>query len=181
MAMNLKPSSLWDQMQMALLRMFTLLLGLLDGVLNVHWGERLLERLAHRWQARLVQLDKDIAHLEQERARLRAQAEALAIHAAAIYLGGRSLTHNELCFDPADPHDEEMLDATIDLLVKQRLASIEMQEIEPGHYVYRLELDWMAIHTRLSNAADQAGLEMEDWFREGLKFIDEAFLSEVAP
>jgi hypothetical protein len=179
--MNLRPSSLWDQMQLTLLQMFTLLLDRLDGVLNVHWGERLLERLAHRWQAQLVQLDKDIAHLEQERARLRAQAEALAIHAAVIYLGGRSLTRNELRFDPADPHDEEMLDATIDLLVKQRLASIETHEIEPGHYVYHLELDWMAIHTRLSNAADQADLEMKDWFQEGLKFIDEAFLSEANP
>jgi hypothetical protein len=177
--MNLKRLSFWDQTQLTLLRMFTLFLGLMDGWLHIHWGERLLELLAHRWQARLLQLDKDIAHLEQERERLQVQAEALAIHAAAIYLGGRSLAHNELRFDPADPHDEEMLDATIEVLVKQRLASIATEEIEPGHYIYHLEPDWMAIHTRLSSMMEQAKPEMEDWFREGLKFIDEVFLSEA--
>jgi len=174
--MNLKPLSFWAQMRLTLLRLFTLLLGLVDGLLHVHWGERLLERLAQRWQTQLVQLDQDIARLERERERLQVQAEALAIHAAAVYLGGRSLARNELRFDPVDPHEEERLDAIIAVLVKQQLASIETEEIEPGHYVYHLEPNWMAIRTRLSSAADQAESEMTDWFREGLKFIDETFL-----
>jgi hypothetical protein len=177
--MNLKHSSFWNQTQLTLLRMFTLFLGLVDRLLGIPWGERLLDRLARRWQARLGQLDKDIAHLEQERQRLQAQTEALAIHAAAIYLAGRSLAHNELRFDPADPHEEEMLDATIESMVKHGLVSIEAEEIEPGHYVYLLDPDWPAIRTHLSKAADQAEPEMAQWFREGLKFIDDSCLPEA--
>jgi hypothetical protein len=179
--MNLKPLAFWNQMQLTLLRLLTLFLGLVDGLLHVRWGERLLERLARRWQTQIVQLDQEVARLEQERERLQAQSEALAIHAATIYLGGRSLAHNGLRFDPADPHEEEMLDATIELLVKQRLASIEMEEIETGHYVYHLQPDWLAIRTRLSGAADQSEPEMADCFRASLKFVDETFLSEANP
>ena len=110
---------------------------------------------------------------------MQGQAEALAIHAATIYLGGRSLARDELLFDPADPHDEEILDATIDLLVKERLAAIEAEEIGERRYVYRLDPDWVAIRARLVRATDQAEPEVADWFRESLKFIDESFLSDA--
>jgi hypothetical protein len=39
-----------------------------------------------------------------------------------------------------------------------------------------LEPHWAAIRTRLSDAVDQAEPQVADWFREGLRFIDEAFL-----
>mgnify|MGYP001146971638 CR=1 FL=1 len=175
--MNPSPLSFRDQMQLVLLRLLSALLGGVDGLFNVRWGERLLERLTNHWESQLVQIDKALARLENERHQLQLQAEALAIHAAAIYLGGRSLAHGELLFDPADPHDEEMLDASIDLLVKARLASIETEEVETRHYVYHLEPDWPAIYTRLSDAAEQAEPRVADWFREGLRFIDEAFPS----
>ena len=64
-------------------------------------------------------------------------------------------------------------------LVKERLAAIESEQIEPGHYVYHLEPDWSAIRARLSDAAGQTDPEMADWFRQGLEFIDDAFLSEA--
>jgi hypothetical protein len=178
--MNPNSLSFWDQVQLTLLRVLSLTLGLVDRLLNVHWGERLLERLASRWQARLEQLDRALASLQQERSRLHLHGEALALYAAAIYLGGRSLARDELRFDPADPHDEEILDATIDLLVKERLASITSQEIEPGHYVYSLEPDWPAIRARLSEAANQAPPDVANWFREGVCFIDEALLPQAA-
>ena len=104
---------------------------------------------------------------------------AAALHAAAVYLGGRSLARGELSFDPADPRDEEMLDATIDLLVKEQLASIEAVETGDGHYIYRLEPNWAEIHSKLSQATEQADPEIADWFREGLHFIEEAFLAEA--
>jgi hypothetical protein len=176
-----KSLSFWVQTELALLRLLTAALGLVDGLFNVGWGERLLERMAGRWQARLVQLDASIAALEQERHRLQSHAEALAVHAAAIYLGGRSLTHDELVFDPADPRDEEILDASIEILVKGRLAAIETEEIEKGHYVYCLEPDWIAIRDRLAEAAEDSEADIADWLREGLAFIDETFLSEQEP
>lgn len=179
--MNLKPLTFWEQVQLTALRLLTLFLGLVDGLLHVRWGEQLLEHLARRWQSRIAQLDQHLARLEQERERLEAQSEALALHVAAIYLGGRSLAHNGLHFDPADPHEEEMLDATIELLVKQRLASVEMEEIEAGHYIYHLQPDWRAIYARLSGAAEQSEPEMADCFRSSLKFIGDTFLSEANP
>ncbi len=178
--MNPTQGSFWDRTQLALLRLLTMLLALFDRLFNVRWGEHLLDRMANRWQAQLAQLDRSLARLEEERHRLQLQVEALAIHAATIYLGGRKLTHDELRFDPDLSHEEEILDASIDLLVKQRLATIETKEVEPGHFVYILEPDWAAIHSRLSAAAAQAEPEIAEWFREGLRFIEERLLVDTA-
>lgn len=169
--MNPSPLSLWEQTQLTLLRFLSIMLGLLDRLFHVHWGEHLLDRMSKRWQMRVDQLDETLAHLEKERRRLQLQAEALAIHAATIYLGGRSLAREELRFDPTIPGDEEILDASIALLVKQRLAAIESEEIEPGHFVYHLEPDWAAIHNHLGEVADQAEPETAEWLREGMRFI----------
>lgn len=175
--MNPRPWPTWSQIQLGLLRLLSGILRLVDGLFNVHWGEQMLGRLAGRWEAQLAHLDEALIRLEQERRQLQVQAEALALHTAALYLGGRSLTRSELRFDPADPHDEEILDATIDLLVKERLASIEAEELDGGGYVYYLEPDWSAIHARLTEATDQTEPETAQWFREGLAFIDESYLS----
>lgn len=168
--------SFWDQIQLTLLRMLTIALGLVDALFNVHLGEHLLDRLVNRWQARLGQIEEAMTALELERERIQKQAEALAIHTAAIYLGGRILVHDQLVFDPADPREEEILDASIELLVKERLAAIETREIEPGRYVYHLEPDWAAICARLAEATAGAEPEMADWLCEGLEFIDEAIM-----
>jgi hypothetical protein len=166
-------------MQLVLLRLLSAALGLIDGVLHVRWGERLLTRMADRWQVKIAQLDKAMAQLAVERKQLQLQSEALALHAAAIYLGGRNLARGELRFDPGDPEDEEILDATIDLLVKERLAAVEPVEIRAGRYVYYLEPDWAAIRTRLTEVTEGAEPEIVDWLCEGLRFIDESFLSET--
>jgi hypothetical protein len=174
--MNIHPLPLRDRIQLAILRLLSVVLSTIDHLFHVQWGERLLGRMASRWEARLAQLDEALVLLEQERGRLHGQAEALAIQATVIYLGGRSLTHDELCFDPADPHDEEILDAIIELLVKEQLAEIEMQEVEPERYIYRLEPNWPVIRTRLAEAAEQADPSIGEWLRDGLTFIDETFL-----
>ena len=179
--MNPSPLTFWDRAQLALLRMLSIGLGLMDRLFHVQWGERALGRLSRRWESQLEQLDETLAILEQEREQLQAQSEALAIHAAAIYLAGRNLTQDKLQFDPEISRDDEILDATIDLLVKQRLASIETEEIDDGHFVYTVEPDWAAILERLHAAADQADPEVAEWFQEGIRFIDEAFLQHSEP
>ena len=108
--------------------------------------------MSRKWERQLEALDQTLARLEQEREQIQDQSEALAIHAAAIYLAGRGLTDDGLRFDPELSHDDEILDATIDLLVKQRMASIETEEIDKGHFVYTLEPDWAAILQRLRAA-----------------------------
>jgi hypothetical protein len=179
--MNPGPFSCWHRLQLTLLRWFSVTLATVDGLLDVHWGERLLDRLADRWQTEIAQLDEMLVHLEKERHQLQSQAQALAVHAAAIYLAGRKLARDELRFDPADQQDEELLDASIDLLVKERLATIETEQIASGHYVYYLEPDWRAIQARLDEAANQADSEMADWLRESVRLIDEAFLPASNP
>jgi hypothetical protein len=177
--MNSTHFSLRNRLQLAVLRLLATILGLVDGLFNVQWGERVLDRLADHWQAQIDELDESLARLETERQKIQQQAETLALHAAAIYLAGRSLTHDELCFDPSDSRDEEMLDTVIDLLVKNRLAAIETEEVEPDRYVYHLEPDWVMIRARLSDAANQAEPMIAEWFREGLRLIDEAFLPQA--
>jgi primosomal protein N'' len=178
--MNPARLPLWDRTQLALLRLLTLLLELMDRLFSVRWGEHLLERMGNHWQVQLERLNSDLARLERERDWLQSQMEALAIHVATIYLAERELAQDELRFDPAIPRDEEILDASIDLLVKQCLATIETEEIESGHFIYHLELDWAAIRSRLSTAAAQAEPEIAEWFREGARFIDAAFVATGA-
>jgi hypothetical protein len=170
--------SLWDQTQLALLRFLGIFLGLLDRTFNVRWGEQVLAHMSQRWQAQLEKLEQEITALEKERHQSQLLAEALVIHAATIYLAGRLLAHKELRFDPAIPRDEEILDATIDMLVKQQLATIASEEIEPGHFVYDLEPDWAAIYNRIHQAANATEPEIAEWFQESLKLIEEALLPQ---
>ena len=172
--MSARPQSVWDRLELRAIRLTTIGLALFDSLFNVDWGERLLERRSDRWRARLVGLQEEMDRLEAERSRVQKQAEALALYAATIYLGGRSLAHHELRFDPADPHEEEILDATVDLLVKTRLAAIEDREAEPGRHIYYLEPDWAAIRARLAEAMGEAEPQAAELYRESLAFIDEA-------
>jgi len=133
----------------------------------------LLERMAARWQARLAQIDADLAALEREREMVRLQAEGLALYTAVTFLVSRQLARGELCFDSADPDDEVVLQANIDLLVKERLASVDVQEVEAGHYLYQLEPDWARIQARLEEAAGHAGPEAADWLRDGCRLVEE--------
>jgi hypothetical protein len=161
--------------ELGLIRLAARGLVLVDWLLNVRWGERLLDRASEGWQEQLAALDHALVHLSQERERLEDQIGALSIHVAAVYLGGRQVARGELCFDPADTRDEELLDASIDLLVSQRLAAIEPQEVGSGQYVYLLEPDWNAIRQVLARAVAQAEPDSAEWYREGIRFIDENF------
>jgi len=165
--------SLWERAQLFFLRLLSAGLGLADNLLGVHWGERILARLARRWQAQVDQIDEAMASLREEQDRLEVLLDGLRLQTAALYLGNRQLAQGELRFDPAEPHEEEILDATIELLVKKGLAAIETEEIEAGHYIYHLAPDWRAIRTRLDEAAEQAEPETARWLREGLGLLDQ--------
>jgi hypothetical protein len=89
------------------------------------------------------------------------------------YLVSRRRACGEICFDPANPDDEQALDANIDLLVKERLAAIEICRGAEGHDLYRLEPDWVQIQARLEQAASQAEPETAGWLRDGARQIEE--------
>ncbi len=164
-----------DRVELRLIRLAARGLVRVDRLFNVRWGEQLLERASEGWQDQMAALDQALVQLGRERDQLEEQIEALSIHLAAVYLGGRQVARGELRFDPTDSRDEELLDASIDLLVKKRLAAIEPQEIGSGQYVYLLEPDWNAIRQVLARAATQAEPENAEWYREGVRFIDETF------
>lgn len=168
--------SFWDRVQLRLLRVLSLVLGIVDALFHVRWGERALSRLAARWQSQLAQLDQALEELAQERRDTDIRAQALSIYAAVLYLGRRRLARGELTFDPSEPRDEDLLDATIELLVKEHLATIETVEVEPERYTYTLEPDWLAIRAHLAAALECFKAEDSDWLREGLEFIDAALL-----
>jgi len=172
--------SFGEQLVLALLRLLTLILGGVDRLFGMQLGTRMLDRLEDRWETRLAELDRSLATLEKEHQRLTSLADALSIHAASLYLGSRFLSRGDLRFDPEIPRDEQVLDAAIDVLVKERLAAIEPEDVGENHYVYHLEPDWHAIRTRLVTALDQARTEAEmaEWFGEGIAFIDESLLLE---
>ncbi|MGD8624831.1 MAG: hypothetical protein PVJ34_09855 [Anaerolineae bacterium] len=171
--MNPLELSTWERAQLLFLRVLSAGLGLIDNLLGVHWGERLLARLAGRWQAQVDQIDAAMATLRVEQERLEVQLDGLRLQTAVLYLGNRQLARGELRFDPAEPREEEILDATIELLVKRQLAAIEAKEVEPGRYIYHLAPDWQAIRARLRDAAEQAEPETARWLREGLGLLDQ--------
>lgn len=168
--------SWWDRLELALVRWLTIVLAILDRMLGVQWGERLLGRMADRWQAQLADINRRLAHLETERSRLQRQIEAMSIQAAVIHLGGRQAARGVLRLDPADPTDERILDAAIELLVKRRLSAIQTEEMAPGRYVYYLEPDWGRIRAYLAAEAKVAGPEIADWLEEGIRFLDQSLL-----
>lgn len=165
--------SWWDQVQLAFLRWLSFLVLLMDHLFHVRWGEHLIERMAARWQVQLEEVKRNLVRLEGERRQIQTQMDALTLHVAAVSLGERYQARGGLHFDPAEPQDERLLTASIDLLVKQRLAAVSMEEIGPGHYVYHLEPDWGGIRARLAAAAERAEPEIAEWLHEGIRFIEE--------
>jgi hypothetical protein len=56
--------SFWDRAQLRLLRLQSLWLGLMDALFHVQWGERLLSRMAARWQSQLAQLREGLEFID---------------------------------------------------------------------------------------------------------------------
>ena len=136
-------------------------------------GERVVHRLTNRWQRRLDTLDAQLEILQTERRGLEAQAIAIGLQAAVCYLSARSVTQGEICFDPRDPGEEQMLDATIELLVKPRLATIQTLEPAPGRLLYRIEPNWGEIRNSVEELARNAASHEAPWLSECLTFIDQ--------
>ena len=140
--------------------LFTALI-LVDHLLGTHLVEKELSRReakVARYRARMTELEKQLTRLE-------GLLGAINLRLCLLYLRERSLLSPErwLSFDPNNPEEDKGLDLLMEHLVKPRLATIEMDEVEEGHYVYHLQPDWAAI--RAFFAEQQADLEpdMEGW------------------
>lgn len=143
--------------------LFTALV-LVDHLLGTDLAKKELSRReakVARYRARMVELEEQLGKLEE-------LLGAINLRLCLLYLRERSLLSPQqwLFFDPNDPEEDRGLDLVIEHLVKPRLATIEMDKIDEGHYVYRLQPDWAAIRVLL--AKQQADLEpdMKRWLAE---------------
>jgi hypothetical protein len=143
--------------------LFTALV-LVDHLLGTH----LVERELARREAKVAHYRDHMMELERELTKLEDMLGAINLRLCLLYLRERSLLSPErwLSFDPNDPGEERGLDLLVEHLVKPRLATIEMDKVEEGQYIYHLQPDWKAI--RAFFAEQQADLEpdIEGWLSE---------------
>ena len=143
--------------------LFTALI-LVDHLLGTH----LVDKELARREAKVVRYRAQMTELEEQLTRLEGLLGALNLRLCLLYLRERSLLSPErwLSFDPNDPEEDKGLGLLIEHLVKPRLATMEMDKVEEGHYIYHLQPDWAAI--RALFAEQQADLEpdMKEWLSE---------------
>ncbi len=131
-------------------------------------GTNLVEKELARREAKVARYKAQMTELEKQLTRLEGLLGAINLRLCLLYLRERSLLSPErwLSFDSNDPEEDRGLGLVIEHLVKPRLATIEMDKVEEGHYVYHLQPDWAAI--RAFFAEQQADLEpdMKGWLSE---------------
>jgi hypothetical protein len=136
-------------------------LVLVDHLLGTNLaGKELSRREAKvaRYRAQMVNLERQLTSLE-------GMLEAINLRLCLLYLQERSLLSPArwLSFDPNDPEEDRGLGLLIERLVKPRLATIEMDKVEEGHYVYHLQPDWAAIRALLAEQQADLEPEMQRW------------------
>ncbi|MFB0536728.1 MAG: hypothetical protein ACETWR_17310 [Anaerolineae bacterium] len=128
-------------------------------------GTNLAKKELSRREANVARYRAQMTDLEKQLTRLEGLLEAINLRLCLLYLQERSLLLPErwLSFDANDPEEDTGLNLLIEHLVKPRLATIEMDKVEEGHYLYHLQPDWAAI--RAFFAEQQADLEpdMKRW------------------
>ena len=62
-----------------------------------------------------------------------------------------------LVLDDANPQQDAMATALIRFLVKAHLATVETEEVAPGHFRYHVQVDWPA----LEQTATLAGVDLQ--------------------
>ena len=131
-------------------------------------GTRLAKKELDRRQARVVCYRVRMTELEKQFARLEDLLRAINLQLCLLYLRERNLLSPErwLSFDPNDPIEERGLDLVIEQLVKPRLATVEMDKVGEGQYVYHLQPDWAAIRILFAEQQADPEPDMEGWLSE---------------
>ena len=132
------------------------------------WGTHLAEKELSRRGAKVARYRAQMTELEKQLTRLEGLLGAINLRLCLLYLRERSLLSPErwLSFDSNDPEEDRGLGLVIEHLVKPRLATVETDQVEEGHYIYHLQPDWASI--RAFFAEQQADLEpdMRGWLSE---------------
>lgn len=130
------------------------------------FGTNLVERELTRHQARIAQLDDQLAQINRQ---LQNLAQNSQVYQTALYLtllkarSERPEAEDWLQFRPEVDGEERLLQGLIDCLVKPRLAAIDVTPLEspPNAYTYRLRPDWPAVRAYLGS--NVLAPELEAW------------------
>lgn len=137
------------------MRWTTWIRGHLLLIIDRLFGTHFLDRELARYQVRIDALVERVDVVSQE---IDTLAEALAAYRLTLCLielqirSERADLDDWLCFAPGaddELEDEGLLDSVIDCLVKPRLATVDVEPMGEGRYLYRVHPDWSAIQARL--------------------------------
>jgi hypothetical protein len=145
-----------------------------DRLLGTQLVERELERLNRRIKSYEAQADA----IQQQRENLSDLLLTAQVELCVLYLQQRYILQPQtwLRFAPAeDPEEERGLDMLIDRLVKQKFASVHVDEIDESSegneqtYVYHLRPDWAAIIEQLYSRKEHLDPETISWIERFLE------------
>jgi hypothetical protein len=131
-------------------------------------GTHLVEKELARREAKVARYRDQMTELERQLTQLEDLLGAINLRLCLLYLRERSLLSPErwLSFDSNDPEEDKGLELLVEHLVKPRLATIEMDEVEEGHYVYHLQPDWAAVRAFLAKQQTDLEPDVEGWLSE---------------
>lgn len=118
-------------------------------------GTRLSERILTHYDTQVAQLRQQLADIETQRAQLEASREALAISMCAVLLAAFERSPaGGILFEPGAEH-EDVLQASINVLVKPGLATIHEHPRPEGQLAYELFPRWAEVGARLARLHEQ--------------------------
>ncbi|MDH4136029.1 MAG: hypothetical protein OEW09_04835 [Anaerolineae bacterium] len=143
--------------------LFTALI-LVDHLLGTH----LVQKELARREAKVARYRTQMTELEKQLTRLEGLLGAINLRLCLLYLRERSLLSPErwLSFDSNDPEEDRGLGLVIEHLVKPRLATVETDQVEEGHYIYHLQPDWAAIRAFFAEQQTDLEPDMRGWLSE---------------
>jgi len=151
-----------------------LLAGL--GIVDRLFATNFLGREVARRKAKVARSEARLAEISEQLVKLGGLLEVANLQLCLLYLRQRNLLSPQhwLCFDSANPEEEQGLDLLINHLVKPRLAAIEIQEassrgsargVGKNHYIYTLKPNWAAIGAFLAQREADLQPEIADWLK----------------
>lgn len=149
-------------------KVLAILAALSDHVLGTHLGQQLLAR----YDARIAQLERELADIEAARARLDVAAEALTLATCAVVLSSfEPSPEGGILFEPGE-EQETLLQTSINWMVKPGLASIREQARPGGQFAYELLPRWEAICAYLSELAERLEPQLAAHVRQNIQQVE---------
>ncbi len=130
-------------------------LALLAAFSDRWLGTRLAPRLLARYDARIDELKQELTAIESARAKLGLNTQALVVSTcAALLTTFERSPDGGLMFEPGSEH-QDLLQTSINVLVKHDLASIREHARPENTFAYELFPRWSQICDHLAHLSDE--------------------------